>query len=60
MILSSGYLASYGSAGFGRFLQVSALTTNTVPTTLSAIYIQAASKSTFVNTQLYSTYDKQE
>jgi hypothetical protein len=33
-------------------------TTNTAPTTLSAI--QAASQSPFINEQLYSTCDKQE
>jgi hypothetical protein len=69
-VLSPGFLASYWSAAFGTFLQVSALAshwlddvqivrqrwrkmTNTAPTTLSAI--QAASQSTFITAQLYST-----
>jgi hypothetical protein len=62
-VLRPGFPAFYWSAGFGTFLQVpgpashwlencanftpSPETTNTVPTTLSAI--QATSQSTFVN-----------
>jgi hypothetical protein len=65
----SRFADSYWSARFGTFLQVSALLltdwrtvqilrqrqkkmTSTAPTTLSAM--QAASKSTFTNAQLYS------
>jgi hypothetical protein len=69
---TSGFLASYWSAGIGTFLQVPALashwledcenftprrriTTNTAPTTLSAI--QASSQTTFINEQLFITCD---
>ncbi len=71
-VLSPSFLAFYWSSGFGRFLQVSTLashwlkacaylrhrrreTTNTAPITLSAV--QAASQITFIDEQLYSTYD---
>jgi hypothetical protein len=71
-VLSPGFLAFYWSAGFGTFLQVSALAshwledcTNFTPTPgendqYSANYssaIQAASQSTFINAQLYSICD---
>jgi hypothetical protein len=71
-VLNPGFLASNWSAEFGRFLQVSALafhwladcanftpsqrkTKNTAPATVSAI--KAASQTTFINEQLYSTCD---
>jgi hypothetical protein len=62
-VLSQGFLAFNCSAGFGTFLQVSLAgglckllrqrrrkTTNTVPSTLSAV--QAASQSPFINSKL--------
>jgi hypothetical protein len=70
--LGPGFLASYWLAGFGTFLlgmvhasywlEACAIftptlekTINTAPTSLSAL--QAASQSTFINEQVYSTYD---
>jgi hypothetical protein len=72
-VLSSGFLASFwstiGLVDFFRYRPLLPIgwrivqilrqrrrkTTNSAPTTLSAI--QAASQSTFVNTQLYATCD---
>jgi hypothetical protein len=67
LLLSQGFLASYLSAGFGRFLQVSALApigwrivqilrqrlrkTTNTATNTTPSAIQAASQSTFINEQ---------
>jgi hypothetical protein len=54
-VLSPGFLASYYQQGLVHFFISYA---NTAPTTLSAI--QAASQSTFINEQLYTTCDELE
>ncbi len=61
---STGFLASYCSAGIGAFLQVSALLSigSRIVQILRQLLIQVASQSTctFIKAKLYSTCDKQE
>jgi hypothetical protein len=64
--LNPGFLASYWSEGFGRFLQVSALAFHWLMEDYANFTLtpeennQASSQSTFIIEQLYSTCDYQK